>query len=272
MKSTSRNVKSSSLICFPYPQGLSDTLRNVQKLVRGLRAIVSLINPKTWGPFLHAWERTHFDHDFTVSYSQFGEDLALINLIGDRTGRYLDIGAHHPSRFSNTRLLYERGWSGVNVEANPELISAFEKARARDTNISACVGLLPNYTFTIFEEPAISTFNQEWKSKFLSSGNAIQKEINVEGITLRNLLDTYFPDSALDILLIDAEGADYEILQSADFSSLPIERHPRFILVEAPQPVAVALEEKTIILLKEFGYQPTVVLPNSTILAKPVSK
>ena len=133
MKSTSRNVKSSSLICFPYPQGLSDTLRNVQKLVRGLRAIVSLINPKTWGPFLHAWERTHFDHDFTVSYSQFGEDLALINLIGDRTGRYLDIGAHHPSRFSNTRLLYERGWSGVNVEANPELISAFEKARARDT-------------------------------------------------------------------------------------------------------------------------------------------
>ena len=240
----------------------------MQKLVRGLRAIFSLINPKTWGPFLHAWERTHFDHDFTVSYSQFGEDLALINLIGDRTGRYLDIGAHHPSRFSNTRLLYERGWSGVNVEANPELISAFKKVRARDTNISACVGLLPNYTFTIFEEPAISTFNQEWKSKFLSSGNAIQKEINIEGITLRNLLDTYFPDSALDILLIDAEGADYEILQSADFSSLPIERHPRFILVEAPHPVVVAIQEKTINLLNEFGYKPAVVLPKSTILTK----
>ena len=242
----------------------------MQKLVRGLRAIVSLIDPKTWGPFLHAWERTHFDHDFTVSYSQFGEDLALINLIGNRTGRYLDIGAHHPSRFSNTRLLYDRGWSGINVDANPELINTFKKLRPRDINLSACVGLLPSYTFTIFKEPAISTFNKEWKNKFLASGRTVYKEIIVQGTTLRTLLDTYFPEGTLDLLLIDAEGADYEILQSADFSSLPIERHPRFILVEAPQPVAVALEEKTIILLKEFGYQPAVILSNSTILAKPI--
>jgi len=242
----------------------------VKKLLKGLKAVASLVNRKTWGPFLHAWEKTRFDHDFNISYSQFGEDLALLNLLGQKPGRYLDIGAHHPSRFSNTRLLYDRGWSGINVDANPELINAFKKLRPRDINLAACVGLLPSYTFTIFKEPAISTFNKEWKNKFLASGRTVQKEITVQGTTLRTLLDTYFSEGALDLLLIDAEGADYEILQSADFSSLPVERHPRFILVEAPQPVAVALEEKTIILLKEFGYRPAVILSNSTVLAKPI--
>lgn len=242
----------------------------MKKLLKGLKAVASLINPKTWGPFLRAWEKTRFDHDFIVSYSQFGEDLALLNLLGQKPGRYLDVGAHHPSRFSNTRLLYDRGWSGINVDANPELINAFKKLRPRDINLSACVGLLPSYKFTIFKEPAISTFNQDWKDKFLASGRPVHKEIIVQGTTLRTLLNIYFPEGALDLLLIDAEGADFEILQSADFYSLPIERHPRFILVEAPQPVAVALEEKTVNLLKAFGYQPAVILPSSTILAKPI--
>jgi hypothetical protein len=178
------------------------------------------------------------------------------------------MGAHHPTRFSNTRLLYDRGWSGINVDANPELINAFKRFRPRDVNLWACVGLRPSYTFTIFKEPAISTFNQEWKKKFLASGRSVHKEINVRGTTLRTLLDTYFPEGALDLLLIDAEGADHEILESADFSTLPSERHPRSILVEAPQPVAVAMQEKTITLLKEFGYKPAVVLTHSTILTK----
>ena len=240
----------------------------MKKLLKGLKAVASLVNRKTWGPFLHTWEKTRFDHNFTISYSQFGEDLALLNLLGQKPGRYLDIGAHHPSRFSNTRLLYDRGWSGINVDANPELINAFKKLRPRDINLSACVGLLPSYIFTIFKEPAISTFNQEWKKKFLASGRTVHKEISVQGTTLRTLLDTYFSEGALDLLLIDAEGADYEILQSADFSSLPIERHPRFIMVEAPHPVVVAIQEKTITLLNEFGYKPAVVLPKSTILTK----
>jgi FkbM family methyltransferase len=240
----------------------------VKKMLRGLKALASLVNPKTWGPFLHAWEKTRFDHDFTVSFSQFGEDLALLNLIGHKTGRYLDIGAHHPSRYSNTRLLYDRGWSGINVDANPELIDAFKRLRPRDVNLWACVGSRPSYTFTIFKEPAVSTFNQEWKKKFLASGWSVHKEIKVQGTTLRTLLDTYSPEGALDLLLIDAEGADHEILESADFSTLPIERHPHVILVEAPQPVAVAIQEKTITLLKKFGYEPAVVLISSTILTK----
>ena len=53
------------------------------------------------------------------SYSQYGEDRAIVELFGDHVGRFLDIGAWHPTVFSNTRALFERGWSGVMVEPSP---------------------------------------------------------------------------------------------------------------------------------------------------------
>ena len=40
------------------------------------------------------------------SYSQNGEDLILSRLLEDHpVGKYIDIGAHHPFRFSNTAKL-----------------------------------------------------------------------------------------------------------------------------------------------------------------------
>jgi hypothetical protein len=148
----------------------------MRKIYRGIVALLSLFNRRTWGPFLHAWERTKFDHDFTISFSQGGEDLALIQLIDKPEGRYLDIGAHHPDRFSNTRLLYDKGWSGVNVEANPSLISEFIKKRPRDITLWACVGSDKEFKFTIFNEPAISTSNQDWKEKSISQSNVVERD------------------------------------------------------------------------------------------------
>ena len=55
----------------------------------------------------------------SISYSQHGEDLEIAALLPD-TGWFLDIGAYRPMELSNTRLLYERGWSGVMFEPSPE--------------------------------------------------------------------------------------------------------------------------------------------------------
>ena len=69
---------------------------------------------------------TRFDHAVSVSWSQGGEDLALLHMFPNQPhGNYLDVGAQHPDRFSVTRHLYERGWSGINVEANPKLMQKF---------------------------------------------------------------------------------------------------------------------------------------------------
>ena len=99
-----------------------------------------------------------FNHTFLISWSQGCEVLALLHAMNSKPkGMYVDIGAHHPSRFSVTRHLYQLGWTGVNVDANQELIDEFKKVRTRDKNICAAVGSEPNYKFTIFRRT--SSFN-----------------------------------------------------------------------------------------------------------------
>src|SRR5438045_8009791 len=70
-----------------------------------------------------------------LSFSQFGEDLAVLRHFEDRVGYFVDVGAHHPIRLSNTYLLYRCGWSGINVDANPDGIELFRKKRPRDLTI-----------------------------------------------------------------------------------------------------------------------------------------
>ena len=47
-----------------------------------------LTNPKTWGPFTEVAEISGFDHAVSLSWSQGGEDLALIFSLGDGKADY----------------------------------------------------------------------------------------------------------------------------------------------------------------------------------------
>ena len=80
------------------------------------------------------------------SYSQNGEDLILIDYFNENpNGFYVDIGCHHPFRFSNTYLLYKKGWRGLNVDANKWTISLFnflEKETQIKYQLSAILGRL----------------------------------------------------------------------------------------------------------------------------------
>jgi len=242
----------------------------MNRVYRTLRSLFLLLNPKSWGPFVQAAEATKFDHTFLVSWSQGGEDLALLSIFGiDFKGTYLDIGAHHPSRFSLTRHLYQLGWRGVNVDANKKLISEFIKSRPRDINLCFAIGPEEFYEFTIFSEPAISTVNVEWRDKFLSESNSIDRIEVVPGRKLRDLYDEFFAHSAADILSVDAEGADFEVIKSMDFDSLPANRFPRYLLLETTTPVTEALGAGAVKFAIELGYTPVMVLPMSTILKSP---
>jgi hypothetical protein len=65
-----------------------------------LRALFSLLKKISWGLFVETFEMTKFDHGFSVSWSQAAEDLAILVVLGDiQEGRYLDIGARHPTSF-----------------------------------------------------------------------------------------------------------------------------------------------------------------------------
>lgn len=66
------------------------------KALRFLKALKLLLKKSSWGPFTEIAETTSFDHTVSVSWSQGGEDLALIHAFNGRSsGKYIDIGAHH---------------------------------------------------------------------------------------------------------------------------------------------------------------------------------
>src|SRR5271166_7015278 len=81
-----------------------------------------------------------FDPFVNLAYSQDGEDMILRRLLaGQKSGFYVDVGAHHPYRFSNTCYFYRQGWRGINVDTNPDAIEAFRRDRPSDINV--CVGV-----------------------------------------------------------------------------------------------------------------------------------
>ena len=239
----------------------------MKKILRFLKALVRLAPRKTWGNFVQTSEIAGFSNAFSISWSQGGEDLAMLHAIaGKRDGLYIDVGAHHPFRFSVTHHLSRLGWIGVNVDANSELIEIFDKERTRDINICAAVGTEERYTFTIFKEPALSSVNSEWKDKFQADGWEVDRTVTVPGISLRDIYNQNFPQDCIDLLSIDAEGSDFNVLKSMDFESLGKDRFPQFLLLEATPPVTSALKTDSVEYAIGLGYVPLYVLPMSTLL------
>src|SRR5688500_16965318 len=75
-------------------------------------------------------------HSYAPSFSSAAEDMILRHLLGSdkMDGFYVDVGAFHPTLFSNTYFFYLNGWRGINLEARPGSKQLFDKVRPRDVN------------------------------------------------------------------------------------------------------------------------------------------
>jgi FkbM family methyltransferase len=202
----------------------------------------------------------------TKFYSQEGEDVALCRLLeGKRTGYYVDVGAHHPRRFSNTYYFYRLGWSGINIEPNPESIEAFRKERPRDINLH--IGIADDTTelsYFYFDEPALNTFDESLARSRLSSTH--YKHIKTGSISvapLARVLEKHLPPGqAIDFLTVDVEGLDLSVLKSNDWTRF----RPRYVVAEAIDlPVSEALGCDLSLFLKSQEYDLVSKLHNSLI-------
>lgn len=166
-----------------------------------------------------------------ITYSQEGEDQILETLFSKHKskGFFVDIGAHHPFRFSNTNLLYKKGWNGINIEPTPSLFENFKRFRKRDINLNIGIGEeSSSLTFYCFNEPALNTFSKSVAVAQQSEQYKIIDKINVQIEPLKTILHQYAKDKTIDLLTIDVEGLDLAVLKSNDWQLF----RPRIILVE----------------------------------------
>lgn len=159
--------------------------------------------------------------------------MVLRRFVGDKTdGFYVDIGAHHPMRYSNTASFYISGWRGINIDADPTLMELFSQFRPRDINIVAGVGTAEhNETFFVFNEPALNTFDKKLAEERVrgEGGYEVVSQRLVGVRTLASILDERLPlDTHIDFMTIDVEGRDYDVLGSNDWDRY----RPEYVLVE----------------------------------------
>ena len=127
----------------------------------------------------------------SLSFSQYGEDLLLaVTLLPGRRGRYVDVGAYHPWRASNTYKLYLRGWSGVTIEPNPDVAGLFRRKRPRDIHVVGGVAASRTaLTYHRFVEAKLNTFSEEQAQTYVDLGFKPVDTLQVPCRPLQDVLD-----------------------------------------------------------------------------------
>ncbi len=206
------------------------------------------------------------DDYYRVSFSQEGEDLLLLSFFDwKKSGFYVDVGAHHPRKYSNTQALYSRGWSGINIDAMPGSMKPFQESRPRDVNLEVAISDAQRVlTFYEFNEPAMSGFDPDTvriRDGFVPAGVSSDRMFRVVSerlittVTLADVLDAHLPAGReIDFMNVDVEGLDYEVLASNDWDKY------RPIVVLAEDPSVVSLDDlassRMVQFLRDRGYVP----------------
>ena len=173
----------------------------------------------------------------TKSFSQFGEDLFIAEFFANqKEGKYVDLGAFHPMRLSNTYLLFKKGWSGTNIDLNPITIDLFNLARKNDDNICCLMAGKENLLKDVYFE--------DWSAaNSITSNKNLSERKQMKTKTFESLIYKNF-----DFLNIDLEGHDYEILQTIDFKKF----NPKLICIEILENCSD--KENIFDFLKQFNY------------------
>jgi len=168
-----------------------------------------------------------------ISYAQNREDLILAGFFeDDEIGFYVDIGANSPDVDSVTKLFYERGWNGINIEPIPAYLEQLKKARPRDKNLN--IGISNKAGKLIlreYEGTGLSTFSDNLKRRYEASPDYFTEEYKDYPVDVQTLAEVFIKNKVTNIsfMKIDVEGYEYNVLEANNWSLY----RPEVICIEA---------------------------------------
>lgn len=164
-------------------------------------------------------------------HSQNDEERVILDYFsGAPKGRFLDVGAHDGVVLSNTRALYERGWTGALVEPSP---AAFQGLMKNYTDcsediqlINVAVGTNANAGILRFYDSRgdfVSTFDEKHRAVWAASSGGNRQGVKFQPIYVAAVpfgpLLTIFP-GPYEFINLDVEGINYELFQELPLKTL----------------------------------------------------
>ena len=197
-----------------------------------------------------------------VSYSQLGEDKLVRNIL-DRlldaghvlpSLTYVDIGAYHPRKASNTFFLYREKWSGTVVDANKQKCALFSKKRPRDLVLTAAVvpGDLKGKSLRLEG----NGLNDAAERVVLCDSGCSLPTITLDEVIQKHI-DRF--RNLPSLINVDVEGLDAEVVldsRTLARSSIPLLLVEHFLIDGLCQGDVLSYQQsKLVVHLKIAGYQ-----------------
>lgn len=143
------------------------------------------------------------------SYAQDNEDLILYSLLHDvKEGKYIDVGANDPVDINVTKLFYDLGWSGINVEPIEYCLNRLKEQRTRDINLGIALGEKHDVGI-LYDCGSGSSFMKD----LIPFTERELPPLEVEIYTMQEIYETYCKDwSDIHFCKIDVEGYEKNVL------------------------------------------------------------
>lgn len=163
--------------------------------------------------------------------SEYAEEWIVRDFFGDQHhGVFVDVGANHHQRFSNTYYLeVALGWSGVAIEPQVKFAEGYRKYRPKTTFVPLFVSDVSNESATLYltDNDLVASSTREFTEAF---GEVAPTEVTTT--TLDDVL------TRLGVQHVDFLSMDIELAEPRALAGFSLERfEPRLIAVEAHLPI-----------------------------------
>jgi len=158
-----------------------------------------------------------------MTYSQLRQDLNVVKFYnGKKDGFFIEIGANNGITISNTYLLEQKyNWKGICCEPNPNIFKELIINRPKSICCDKAVYNASNQyiTFELKNDSFLSGISAHIKKSINFNFNIrANQTIQVETITLLDLLNKYNCPKFIEYMSIDTEGSELEIIKNFDFN------------------------------------------------------
>lgn len=163
-------------------------------------------------------------------YGQLEEDKYILKYFPEANGTYVDVGAGHPIRGSNSFYFYEKGWRGLTIDPIKKNVVLHRVLRRHDSQLQSLIGVSNEREYFYHFEPyEYSTSDDSIALETLSKPGVrllAKEKLKITRLSSLNLVSKPVEPSFLSI---DVEGKDFEVLKSINWNDFL----PRLICVES---------------------------------------